>query len=446
MYDLLITNGTIVTGHGTYPADIAVKDGIIAAIGNFSSGQNAARIVNARGLHILPGLIDDHVHFREPGSTHKEDFGTGTRAAAAGGVTTIFDMPNNNPAVTTVAAFQNKMDLIRSKAYVDFGIYAAIIPENLNDLEDLASAGIIGFKLYMGETTGNIQFPNDGELYQAFQTIRKTGLRVGAHAENDAILQVMKSAAMASGRTDARAHLDARPAAAEAEAVSRFLILSQAAGNDAHIFHISSREGLEQAVEARRRGLPVTIEVLVSHLLLSDSDYERLGNQVKMNPPVRSKEHQQALWNGLQQDWIDNIATDHAPHLPEEKMEPNVWKAPGGVTGVETALPLMLTEVNNGRLSLEHYVHLTSENPARIWRIYPKKGVIQVGSDADLVLVDLARKDTIQGKRLHIKHKFTPFEGWPVQGIPVSTILRGHTIMVDNEVIDPPHGELVKPL
>ena len=224
------------------------------------------------------------------------------------------------------------------------------------------------------------------------------------------------------------------------------MILSEAAGNPFHVFHLSTREGLELVINARCKGLPVTSEVLVGHLLFDDEAYEKLGNIIRLNPPIREREHQEALWEGIRRGWIDNIATDHAPHSEEEKTAENVWDAACGFIGVETALPLMLTQVNKGRLSLEHYVRLACENPARIWGLYPRKGVIQVGADADLVLVDLAMQDTIEAKKLHNKNTLNPYEGWKVQGIPITTILRGQVIMRDREIIGPPRGELVKPI
>jgi dihydroorotase len=445
MADLVIKNGTIATPQGIFEGGIAVLNGKIAAIGADAFLPTARQTIDAHGLYILPGLVDDHVHFREPGLDYKEDFETGSRAAAAGGVTTIMDMPNTRPPLTTVKTFTQKLELVQGRAHVDFGFYAAIVAENPDQLVDLADVGVIGYKLFMGETTGYIRCPDDGILYEAFQNARKAGLRVGAHAENDWVLQHAKARLIAQGRTDPRAHLDMRPSFAELEAINRGLVLAEAAGNHFHVFHLSTREGLEQIVQAKRKGLPVTTEVLVGHLLFDDEAYERLGNLIKLNPPIRTREHQAALWDGLKRGWIDNIATDHAPHSYEEKTETDVWKAAAGFIGVETALPLMLTQVNQGRLSLEQYVRAAAENPARVWGLYPRKGAIQLGADADLVLVDLARKDTIEASKLHNKNRLNPYEGWQVQGVPVCTILRGQIIMQDGEIIGPACGELVKP-
>ena len=445
MAQLIIQNGTVVTPNGSFKAEIAVKDGKISAIGEKGSLPEAAERLDATGLHILPGVIDDHVHFRDPGMTYKEDFETGSRAAAAGGVTTIFDMPNTTPPLTDVKNLNEKVALATGRSYVDFAFYAAVTDSNLDQIKPLAEAGIGGFKVFMGETTGYIRCPNDGLIYEAFQRIRETRRRVGAHAENDAILQHIKSQLVAQGRKDPIAHLESRPSFAEAEAISRAILLSEAAGNPFHVFHLSTREGLDLVRQARAKGLPVTAEVLVSHLLLDDSDYERLGNLIRLNPPIRTREHQRAMWEGLRQGWIDNIATDHAPHSYAEKTAESVWDAACGFIGVETALPLMLTEVNRGRLTLEHYVRLVSENPAKVWGIYPRKGAIQIGSDGDFVLVDLKAEGKIESSKLHNKNTLTPYEGRAVKGLPRYTILRGKIIMAEGEVIGSPAGEWVRP-
>ena len=445
MVQLVIENGTIVTPTGSFRAEIAVKDGKIWTIGSKASMPDAAQRLDATGLHVLPGVIDDHVHFREPGMTYKEDFETGSRAAAAGGVTTVFDMPNTTPPLTDVNHLNEKVTLATGRSYVDFVFYAAVTDSNVDQLKPLARAGIGGFKLFMGETTGYIRCPDDGVIYEAFQRIRETGRRVGAHAENDAILQHIKRRLVAQGRRDPIAHLESRPAFAEAEAINRAILLSEAAGNAFHVFHLSTHEGLNFVREARLRGLPVTAEVLVSHLLLDDTDYDRIGNLIRLNPPIRTREHQQALWKGLLRGWIDNIATDHAPHSYKEKTAENVWDTACGFIGVETALSLMLTEVNRGRLTLEQYTRFVSENPARIWGIYPRKGAIQIGSDADFVLVDLKAEGKIESSRLHNKNPLTPYEGRTVKGLPRYTLLRGKLIMAEGEVIGPPSGEWVRP-
>jgi allantoinase len=446
MVDLLIKDGSLVTPQGTVRADLAVDSGRIVALGDRRCFPKAAATIDARGLTVLPGLVDDHVHFREPGLTHKEDILTGSRAAAAGGVTTVLDMPNTIPPVANVEAFREKRALIKDRAYVDIGLYGVIVQDNLDQLEGLANEGAVGLKVFMGETTGYIRSPEDGVLLQAMRTAARLGMRVGAHAENDSILQSLKAELISQGKQDPVDHLASRPAFAEAEAIARGLLLSRQAGSGFHVFHLSTKQGLRLIRRAKRRGADVTTEVLVAHLLFSKRDYERLGNQIRLNPPIRAQDHQDALWEGLRQGVIDAIATDHAPHTSEEKLADSVWDAACGFIGVETALPLMLTQVNRGLLSLESYVRLSSENPAKIWGLYPYKGSLQIGADADLVIVDMRSEDTIEGARLHNKNTLTPYEGWKVRGVPRYTILRGQTIMAEGEVLDPPRGRFLKPL
>lgn len=446
MIDLVIQNGMVVTPQGVFKTGIGVKNGIIVALGYENILPKAKEKIDAEGLHVLPGLIDEHVHFRDPGLTYKEDFESGSKAAAAGGVTTVIDMPNTVPPVATVNAFQEKKRIAKGRSYVDYGLYGVLVEENIEEIVNLVDAGVMGFKLFMGETTGYIRCPSWGILYEQFKKVRNSGLRIGAHAEDDVILQHFKAKLITKGRKDPRAHLESRPSFVEHMAIVRGIVLSKETGCPFHIFHLSTKNGIEEVIAAKKNGLSVTAEVLVSHLLLDDSEYEKLGNLIRLNPPIRPKEHQDALWGGIQKGWIDVIATDHAPHSIKEKTTYNVWDAACGFIGVETALPLMLSQVNKGRISLEHYSKLVSENPARIWKLFPQKGTIQVGSDADFVLVDLKREGTIEAKNLHSKNRLTPFNGWPVKGLPKYTILRGKIIMEEGVVLGTPSGKWVRPI
>jgi dihydroorotase len=442
LYDLVVAGATIVTAAGEQRADFAVKAGKVAAIG---IGLEAARRVDGTGLHVLPGLIDIHVHFREPGLTYKEDFGVGTQAAAVGGVTTVHEMPNTAPATATGWLFHEKVEAVSPHAHVDFGLYGVILQDNESELALMAAAGAMGFKLFMGQTTGNNPCPDDGVIYGAFREIAQLGLVVGVHAENNPILQRLKRELRETGRTDPRAHLESRPAFVEAEAVGRAIAIAEGAGNRLHIHHLSTRPGLERLVWAKQRGLPVTCEALVAHLLLDDTAYARYGNLIQLNPPIRERQHVDALWAGVRAGDVDCIATDHAPHSIDEQSRENVWDAYGGFIGVETMLPLLLTQVAEGQLSLPQLVRLTSENPARLYGYYPNKGALAIGSDADFVLVDLQHQWRLDQARLHAKHPVTPYHGWQVTGRPVATYLRGECVARDGEVVGPPRGRLVRP-
>ena len=445
--DLVIKNGKIVTTQAIYEGDdIAVSRGKILAIDKAGSFPEAKEVIDAMGRYVLPGIIDVHVHLRDPGFTYKEDFETGTMAAAAGGVTTVFDMPNNKPFITTVEAFKQKLAIIKNRAYVDYGLIAAIVGDSIPEIPKLAEAGINVFKIFMGETVGGIPSPDDGGILKAFRLVAETGLRVGVHAENNAIMDSFKAELQKAGRKDPLAHVEARPNIAEAESIQRAILLAGEAGCKLHIYHMSSKEGVQLVKEGKAKGIQVTAET-GPHYLLLDCDYmKKVGSILKMNPPVRSRENGEALWKGLLEGIVEVIATDHSPHSPEEKIKENIWEAIPGFTGVETSVPLMLTQVNEGRLSINTYVKHASENPARLFNLYPRKGVIQIGSDADFTIVDMAKEGIIQSKKLHSKTKITPFDGWKVKGLPVCTIVRGKVVMKDGEIVGKPQGEFIPPV
>ena len=445
--ELVIKNGKIVTPQSTHEGDdIAVEKGKIVAIDRRGSFPEAKEVIDATGKYILPGIIDVHVHFREPGFTYKEDFETGTMAAAAGGVTTIFDMPNNKPFISTVEAFKQKMEMIRSKAYVDYGLVAAIVQDTIPEIPGLAEAGINVFKIFMGETVGGVPAPDDGGILKAFKLVAETGLRVGVHAENNAIMDFFKAELQKAGRTDPLAHVEARPNIAEAETIQRAILLAAEAGCKLHIYHMSSKEGVQLVKEAKAKGIQVSAETGPHYLLLDCNYMKKVGSILKMNPPVRSRENGEALWKGLLEGTVEVIATDHSPHSAEEKIKENIWEAIPGFTGVETSIPLMLTQVNEGRLSINTYVKHASENPARLFNLYPLKGTIQIGSDADFTIVDMGKEGVIQSEKLHSRTKITPFDGWRVKGLPVYTIVRGKVVMRDGEVVGKPRGEYIKPV
>ncbi|MBI3966524.1 MAG: allantoinase AllB [Chloroflexi bacterium] len=443
MFDLVVANGAVVTPSGCFTADLGVKSGRIAAVG--SGLAPAAEVVDGRGLHVLPGLIDVHVHFREPGVTYKEDFGTGSLAAAAGGVTTAFDMPNTQPPTATAALFHEKVALACAKSWIDFGLYGVILQDNEAELAGLAEAGAIGYKLFMGETTGKNACPTDDVIFGAFRRAAALDRVVNVHAENDPILQRLKRELRAGGRTDARAHLDSRPAFVEAEAVGRAIAIAEGAGNHLHVVHVSTQPGLDRIAWAKSRGARVTCEVLIAHLVLDDTSYERYGNLTQLNPPLREPEHVAALWHGIRTGQIDCIATDHAPHSAEEQARTNVWEGVGGFIGVETLLPLLLTQAAAGRLTLEQVVRLTAENPARIYGLYPRKGTLAVGADADFVLVDTKAIYRLDQATLRSRHPVTPYHGWTLTGRPVATYLRGTCHFRDGQPQGTPRGRLVTP-
>lgn len=446
MFDLLITNGRFVTPAGIQKGWLGVTEGLIATLGA-GEAPSSRRVIDAGESFVLPGGIDPHVHFRDPGFLDKEDFSTGSAAAAAGGVTTVFDMPNTRPAVLTPEVLSAKRDIAASKSYVDFGLFAAVDASNTDQIPALAAAGAIAFKVFMYARSNPppAGILDDGRLWEAFAAIGATGRVACVHAENDALARYFTQRVQASGRRDPQVHLDARPALCEVEAIQRAILLAHDAGAHVHICHMSSGAGANRVRAAKEHGRRVTAETGPQNLLLDDTDYARIGAAMKMTPPIRTADDAAALWRAVHDGTVDMLATDHAPHTPDEKHTDDIFEAASGIIGVETTLPLMLTEVNAGRLSLSRLVQLRSERPAQVFGIYPQKGVIQIGSDADLVIVDMDQERSIRGERLHSRSRVTPFEGRSVRGGVRTTIVRGHVVYHNGELGEPAIGRMVTP-
>jgi dihydroorotase len=430
--DLVIHGATLVTPDSQYPASVAIHDGKIAAIGAADAMPPSAETLDATGKFLLPGAIDVHVHFRDPGYTHKETWETGTAAAAMGGVTTVFDMPNTNPPTGTIEALHQKLERARELAYVDFGIYGLLSEQNIDDLEALAADEIIGFKCFMGNTFGNLPSPSTGAMLEAFERMAPTGLRVSLHAETASIMAWRYARLRAAGRNDPLAHLAARPAVVAMEAVSRAAILSEWTGMRIHVLHVSSAAELRPMREAKQRGVDITCETCPHYLLLNTEHYHEMGSLVRVNPPIREASDSKAIWAAIRDGTIDMIATDHAPHTAEEKHNDVIWEADCGFPGVETQMPLMLNAVNEGQITLSDYVRLTATTPAKTWGLFPRKGALQPGSDADITIVDMDRRETIDRNALQsMQARVTPFHGRTVVGLPIHTLVRGRFVMRD---------------
>jgi dihydroorotase len=444
-FDLAVRNGTLVTSTATYRADIGILDEKIAAIA--APGElegDAAEILEAKENYVLPGVIDGHVHFREPGLEYKEDFGTGSRAAVMGGVTTVLDMPNTLPTTSSAELVEQKRRLAEAKAYCDFGLFGLLVQDSVEQLRPMAVAGVVGFKCFLGRSTGDIGPPDDGRLLEAMGIITQLGMRCAFHAENDQIMQHLSGQLKAAGRTDPLAHLEARPVLAEVESIQRVGLFASYTGTKVHILHLSSGPGLATIQDWRRRGVDITCETTPHHCFLTADDFRKLGAVLRINPPVREAGHGATLLAGLASGHVTAIATDHSPHLREEKLRADIWQAVSGFTGVETSLRLFLTYgVHAGKMTLQQLVRATSEGPARAWGLFPRKGALQVGSDADLTVVDLDLEDTIEESRLHSKNNITPFNGHQTRGAAVATVIRGQVVMKDGELLGPPRGQMV---
>ncbi|MBO9197005.1 allantoinase AllB [Rhizobium sp. 16-449-1b] len=438
--DLVVHGGTIVTPDTQYLASIAIKDGKILAIGEKDAMPEAKDSLDATGLHILPGAIDVHVHFRDPGYPQKEDFASGTAAAAFGGVTTVFDMPNTLPAISDAASLAEKHAIAGAKAHVDYGLYAVLGEDSLPNIGELIEGGVIGFKCYMGNTFGRIPSPTTGAMLELFEIVAPTGKRISLHAETNSIMERREARLRAMGRTDPLAHLAARPAVVATEAVARAAILAEWTGARIHILHISSAAELRPLAEAKARGVDITGETCPQYLLLSADDYEAKGGVIRVNPPVRETENQDPIWQALADGTIDMIATDHAPHSIEEKTRDDIWTVDCGFPGVETQMPLMLTELERRGASLSDYVRWSAEKPAKCWGLYPTKGALMVGSDADLAIVDTNHEWTIDDAQIQSTAKISPWHGMKATALPIHTIVRGRFAMKDRTLQDSAKG------
>jgi dihydroorotase len=440
MTDLVIHNGRIVHPDGIVDASIAIRDGRILAIGAPDAMPAATETFDAAGLHVLPGAIDVHVHFRDPGYTHKEDWDSGTAGAAFGGVTTVFDMPNTVPAVGSREALTEKHAIASSRARVDYGLYGFLGEDTIANVPEMIEGGVIGFKLYMGETFGRLPTPSTGAMLEAFEVVARTGKRISLHAETASIMARREARMRDAGRTDPLAHLAARPAVVAVEAVSRAAVLAEWTGARIHVLHISSAEELRPLADAKARGVDITGETCPHYLFLAAEDYGRWGGVIRVNPPVREERNQRPLWQALVDGTVDIIATDHAPHSPEEKTRNDIWAVDCGFPGVETQMSLMLSELAPRKASICDYVRWSAYNPARIWGLAPHKGAVQVGADADLALVDLDREMVLDDAVLQSRSKISPWHGKRVKGLPIHTLVRGRFVMRDRMLVDGTQG------
>jgi dihydroorotase len=460
-WDYVIKNGTIVTPNETYQAHIYINDGKIAAISKQPLEGEASRETDATGQYILPGLIDVHVHSRDPGPTYKEDFFTSTQAAAAGGITTIFDMPNTTPPTRDAASFHAQVANLTPKAHVDFGIWGiALGPMNNAQLPELHESGVIGFKYFWGYAVNKNTFQltynyepgmtdvlpplSDGEVYEIFQNVAKTGQVLAIHGEDSSLIQVLTAQVKKSSRTDYDALLDGRPNLAEEITVQMGTSFSRASGAKLHVLHVTTAEAADAIRRAQAQGAPVSAETCPHYLFLSNEDYPKVGPVMKIYPPVKYEKDKKALWQAISDGTITIVSSDHAPHTPEEKAG-SLWEIPAGMPGTETMAPLMLNAVNEGKLTLQKLTALMAENPAKRFGIYPQKGSLEVGTDADITIVDMNKEATIKAANLHSKSKVTAYDGWHVKGVPVETIVRGETIMKNGEIVHKPIGHVVKP-
>lgn len=431
--DAVLNDAKIFIRGSIVEAGIAIDKGKIVKIAKDTNLPPASKKINLKGHILLPGLIDCHVHLRDQQLAYKEDFFTGTAAAAAGGVTLVVDMPNNKPVTMDSFSLKERMKLAEKQVLINVAFNAAF-PKRVEEIAEVVKAGAVGFKVYLSNRIGGIDVDDDELLVAAFREAAANGVPVAVHAEDRKILEDRRREMEMAGLNDTQAYVKAHPAEAEAQSIQRIIQLVKKSGVQVHFCHISSALGLNAVLMAKKAGLPVTCEVTPHNLLLSSERYRRSGFFSLTDPPLRTREDVSALWSALKRGFIDVIASDHAPHAFEEKNVDSVWEAKPGVPGLETTLSLLLTQVNEGRLSLAELVRLTAEEPAKIFHL-SKRGFVEEGNWADLVVVDMKREYAIESSDFLSKARYSPFDGMYVKGKAVKTFVNGRLVMDEGEII-----------
>jgi dihydroorotase len=433
-FDLVLKGGTVVNHDGRGERDIAVKDGRIATIGALATAA-ASRVVDCRGLHILPGVIDTQVHFREPGLEHKEDLESGSRAAVMGGVTAVFEMPNTDPPTVSADALADKLRRARHRMHCDFAFWIGATRGNTAEVGALERLpGAAGIKVFMGSSTGSLLVEDDAGVAEI---LKRTRRRAAFHAEDEPMLSARRDLRVPG---DARSHPVWRSAEAALTATRRLVRIARETGARIHILHVTTGDEMSFLKGCKD---VASVEVTPHHLTLAAPDcYERLGAYAQMNPPVRDDTHRQALWRGLVEGVADVLGSDHAPHTRAEK-DAGYPNTPSGMTGVQTLVPVMLDHVHAGRLTLERFVDLTSAGPQRLFGI-AGKGRLAAGYDADFTVVDLKRRATVTNAWIASKCGWSPYDGLSVTGWPVGTVVRGAVVMWEGELTSPSRGEPVR--
>jgi dihydroorotase len=429
-FDLVLAGGTVVNHDGEGPRDIGIRGGRIAAIGALA-GASAGETIDCRGLHLLPGVIDSQVHFREPGGEHKEDLESGSRAAVLGGVTAVFEMPNTNPLTTSPEALADKIRRGRHRMHCDFAFWVGGTHENARDVAELERLpGAAGIKVFMGASTGNLLVKDDAGVAEI---LKRTRRRAAFHSEDEYRMEERRGLRVPG---DPSSHPVWRDAVAALRCTERLVGIARATGARIHVLHISTADEMRYLAAHKDWA---SCEVTPHHLTLSADDYARIGTRLQMNPPVRDKAHQAGIWWGVEQGIADILGSDHAPHTLDEKAKPYP-DSPSGMPGVQTLVPVMLDHVAKGRLSLARFVDMTSHGPQRLFGL-AGKGRLAVGWDADVTVVDLKRTETITDAWSASRAAWTPYDGMPVTGWPIGTIVRGRRVMWDNEIVNPGTGE-----
>jgi dihydroorotase len=431
--DLVLNNTKACINKEIVDCSLAINQGKIFKIGKEANMPQADTKIDLKNLLVLPGLIDAHVHLRGQKKAYKEDFYSGTAAAAAGGITTVLDMPNNNPVTMNAEALRDRVENAEREILVNVGFYSEF-PRNMKEIKDIVEEGAIAFKLFMTEQVGGLNIDDDQALVEAFKILSGMEILVAVHAEDKTVLKKAEDELKGANRNDVEAFLTAHSENVEVKAIKRLLNIVEQTSVHLHFCHVSTENGLKAIIDGKKAEMPITCEATPHHLLLSVDDLKRIGTLAVTMPPVREKHHSEALWDGVKKGWIDILASDHAPHTLEEKKAKIVWDVKVGIPNLETTLPLLLTEVKRGRLSIGDVVRLMAEKPTEIFKL-KGKGFLKEGNNADITVVDLKRKYKIDASKFHSKAKYSPFDHWTVGGKPVKTFVNGQLIMDDGEIV-----------
>ena len=447
--DLVLTNAYIVNENSQFWGSIAIANGKIQALVFGDDLPETQEVLDLQGKILLPGLVDDHVHFHSPGRDEWEGYRSGSMAAAAGGVTTVLEMPLNciPPTIDRIKLIEKRAHA-KDQSIVDYAHWGGLVTNNLTEIPELAQAGVIGLKAFMsGAATEEFSGINDALLYAGLKQSRQLGVVIGLHAENGDVISHLEGELQSKGRVDLRAWLESRPPETEIDAIRRVLHWAEATNGLAHIVHVSVAEGVRLVAEAKTRGVNVTVETCPHFLCFDEEDYLSMGPELKCDPPVRTRAEVDALWQCVLEGLIDVIASDHAPATIEQKNQgiDNIWKAWAGITGIQTMLPAILTEgVHKRGLTYSSLVRMMSSNPARIFGLYPHKGSLQPGSDADIVVLDPEQEWQLDVSQLFNKNKHSAYEGFAFKGAVEQVIVRGKTVFLKGEILaEPGYGKLL---
>ena len=451
MFDVLIKNAKIVSSQEIIEGNLYIRDEKIAAVSRELLDEGAAKVIDAAGKYAMPGVVDEHVHIIDMGQPELGKYELDSGGAAVGGITTVLEMPLSMPPSTTLENFKKKEERAGSAFVVDYGLYGGAVPGNLEEMYKINDAGCIGFKAMMaGSVPGMFDVADDGSLLEIFRAIKEMDSTIGVHAENDALIHIEEQHLKAAGRKDITAYLDSRSEFQENEAVRRAIYLNSDPECRLIIVHASNPGAVDIIHQAKAEDHNVHCETGPHYLALCKEDGPKIGPYMKFAPPAREKAQTDILWQQLAEGKIDTIGSDHGGHTKENKEKgwADIWQAGNGALGLETSLPVMLTEgVNKGRITMQKLVEVMCENPAKLFRIFPKKGTLQVGADADVVLVDLDKEYTVDAAKFHSVVRHSPFNGFAIKGAPVLTMVRGTVVAENGEVVaQPGHGKMVRPI